>query len=181
MKYRVIGKDTVYIDNIRASGVWGFKKVKNWRKHYKLVYNFGKVYPYALKARFILNKTDSTLKSRNIKGRDRKAYINTVQDNLFKSYAQKMKNMSISQGKLLIRLIDREVGRSSYSIIKEYKNWFTAGFWQGVAKLFGSDLKKKYDPEGDDKETEELIKIWEAGGYNHLYYQVFGSYPKDES
>ena len=76
-----------------------------------------------------------------------------------------------------MKLIDRETGKTSYSIIKEYKSGITAGFWQGVAKLFGSDMKKPYDPEGDDIQVEELVKIWEAGDFPALYYSLFWKEP----
>ena len=81
--------------------------------------------------------------------------------------------MSIQQGALMIKLIDRETGQSSYSIIKEYKNSAAAGFWQGIAKMFDNDLKARYDPEGADKQIEELVQIWNAGYFPSLYWSVF--------
>ena len=81
--------------------------------------------------------------------------------------------MTVSQGALLMKLIDREAGKSSYMIIKDYKSGIAAGFWQGIAKLFGSDLKKPYDPNGDDVATEELVRIWEAGEFPALYFSIF--------
>ena len=87
--------------------------------------------------------------------------------------------MTISQGKLLMKLIDREVGKSSYMIIKDFKNSLTAGFWQGIAKLFGSDLKKPYDPEGEDAKVEELVKIWEAGDFPAFYFSLFWKDPPE--
>ena len=78
-----------------------------------------------------------------------------------------------------MKLIDREVGKSSYNIIKGYKSGMTAGFWQGVAKMFGSDLKKPYDPEGEDKNTEELVKIWENGDFPGFYWSLFWEYPQE--
>ena len=78
-----------------------------------------------------------------------------------------------------MKLIDREVGKSSFNIIKYYKNGMAAGFWQGIAKLFGSDLKKPYDPEGEDAVTEELVQKWESGEFEGLYYTLFWEYPPD--
>ena len=88
-----------------------------------------------------------------------------------------MRNLTVSQGALLMRLIDREVGKSSFNIIKDYKNGMAAGFWQGIAKLFGTDLKKPYDPEGEDKPTEELVQKWESGEFEGLYFSLFWQYP----
>jgi hypothetical protein len=76
-----------------------------------------------------------------------------------------------------MKLVDREVGKSSYNIIKDYKNGMAAGFWQGIARLFGSDLKKPYDPEGEDKEVEELVKLWEADEFSMLYWSLFWQEP----
>ena len=76
-----------------------------------------------------------------------------------------------------MKLIDREVGKTSFKIIKDYKSGIAAGFWQGIAKLFGSDMKKPYDPDGDDKQTEELVKLWEEGEFDLLYFAIFMKEP----
>ena len=78
--------------------------------------------------------------------------------------------------KLLFYPLNYE-GKSSYNIIKGYKSGVTAGFWQGIAKMFGSDLKAPYDPEGEDEMTEELVKLWEAGEFEGLYYSLFWQWP----
>ena len=86
--------------------------------------------------------------------------------------------MTISQGQLLCRLVDRDIGKSSYDIVKDYKSGVAAGFWQGVAKLFKQNLKSKYDPNGEDRMTEYLIEKWEQGQFEALYYSVFLEWPK---
>ena len=78
-----------------------------------------------------------------------------------------------------MKLVDREVGKSSYNIIKGYKSGMAAGFWQGIAKLFGSDLKKPYDPEGEDALTEELVHMWEAGDFQAFYFSLFWQDPPE--
>ena len=85
--------------------------------------------------------------------------------------------MTISQGAVLLKLIDRETGQSSYSIIKEYKNGIAAGFWQGIAKFFDNDLKSQYDPEGEDRELEELVQMWHNGTFPSLYRSIFWEDP----
>ena len=100
-----------------------------------------------------------------------------MQNELFDVFESQMRSMTVSQGALLMKLIDREVGKSSYNIIKDYKSGIAATFWQGIAKVFGTDLKKPYDPEGDDKLTEELVQIWEAGDFQAFYFSIFWKDP----
>jgi hypothetical protein len=176
MQYIVEGKDTIYIDHIHASKVYSKlpkQKGREWRKYYRLVHNFSKAYPYALVAKKLVIEADSTIAADKLKGAKRDRYVTNVQKELFDVFEGQMRNLSVSQGALIMKLVDREVGKSSYNIIKGYKSGITAGFWQGIAKIFGSDLKKPYDPEGEDKEVEELVKIWEAGDFNALYFSLF--------
>ena len=81
--------------------------------------------------------------------------------------------LTITQGKLLLKLMDREMGLSSFYVIRNYKGGAAAGFWQGIAKLFGSDLKKQYDKFGEDKTVEELVKMYNDGRFWYLYYSMF--------
>ena len=176
MQYIVEDGDTIYFDTIKASKVFSKlpkQKGKEWRKYYRLVHNFSKAYPYALVAKKLVAEADSTIAARNLKGVKREKYITQVQSELFEVFEGQMRSLTVSQGALIMKLIDREVGKSSYNIIKGYKSGITAGFWQGIAKIFGSDLKKPYDPEGEDARTEELVKIWEAGDYEAFYFSVF--------
>ena len=176
MHYIVEGNDTIYIDEIRASKVYARipkQKGKDWRKYYRLVHNFSKAYPYALVARKLVAEADSTIAADNLKRVKKEKYVNAVQKELFDVFEGQMRKMTVSQGALLMKLIDREVGKSSYSIIKDYKNGIAASFWQGVAKMFGTDLKKPYDPEGEDKLVEDLVLIWEAGDYPAFYWSLF--------
>ena len=180
LRYIVEGKDTIFIDEIRASKVYSKlpkQKGKEWRKYYRLVHNFSKTYPYALAARKIVQQADQTIEDRNLKRLKRDRYINSVQDELFEMFEGPLRNLTVSQGALLMKLIDREIGKSSYMIIKDYKSGIAATFWQGVAKLFGSDLKKPYDPTGEDANIEELVKIWEDGDFEAFYFSLFWKDP----
>ena len=180
MKYIVEGKDTIYIDEIRASKVYSRvpkQKGKDWRKYYRLVHNFSKAYPYALVARKLVTEADSTISADKLKGAKREKYISKVQKELFDVFEGQMRKLTVSQGALIMKLIDREVGKSSYNIIKGYKSGIAAGFWQGIAKLFGSDMKKPYDPEGEDRQIEELVRLWQEGDFNMLYYAIFMENP----
>ena len=182
LPYFVEGTDTIYYDNITASKVYSRlpkQKGKEWRKYYRLVHNFSKAYPYALVARKLVNEADSTIAADNLKGAKRDRYINKVQDELFEVFEGQMRKLTVSQGALIMKLVDREVGKSSYNIIKGYKSGIAAGFWQGIAKIFGSDLKKPYDPEGEDALTEELVKMWEAGNFQAFYFSLFWQDPPE--
>ena len=178
--YEIVDGDTLYFDIINPSKVTSFRKMKGreWRRYYRLVWNFSKTYPYALVARKLIEKTDAELEENDFSRRKREKYINDIQKELFDAFEEPMRGMTVTQGQLLMKLIDREVGKSSYSIIKDYKNGIAAGFWQGVAKLFGSDLKKHYDPSGEDRPIEELVQKWDSGEFAGLYFSIFGEYPK---
>ena len=93
----------------------------------------------------------------------KRQYIRHREKQLRKQYGKEIKKLTISQGLLLIKLIDRETGDTSYQILKELKGGLLAGTFQGLARLFGHDLKSKYDPDGEDKEIELLIKKYENG------------------
>ena len=182
MKYIIEGNDTIYIDEIQASRAFAKlpkQKGKDWRKYYRLVHNFSKAYPYALVARKLVMEADSTIAADRLRGAKREKYISGVQKELFDVFEGQMRNLTVSQGALIMKLVDREVGKSSYNIIKGYKSGITAGFWQGVAKMFGSDLKKPYDPEGEDMLTEELVQIWEAGDFPAFYRSLFWENPPE--
>ena len=180
MGYRVEKGDTVYYDSINP--IWIFPKGRkgkaDLKKYYRLVYNFNKVYPYAILANDLTKQVDDHIAANSLRRRQKEKYINQMQKELFSLYEQPLKNMSISQGRLLIKLIDREIGRSSYKIIKDYKSGITAGFWQGIAKIFGNDLKSRYDPKGDDIMTEYLVEKWKRGEFDSLYYSIFWEMPK---
>ena len=180
LNYLIEGKDTIYIDHLNPSKVYSRlprQKGREWRKYYRLVHNFSKAYPYALVARKLVQEADSTIAADNLKRVKREQYVARVQKELFDVFEKQMRSMTVSQGALLMKLIDREVGKSSYDIIKDYKNGMAAGFWQGIARIFGTDLRKPYDPEGEDALTEELVKIWEAGDFQAFYFAIFWQDP----
>lgn len=167
--------DTVFVDSVEPAFVFpkGTRLPKNWRKYYRLVYNFAKVYPYVPVISAVIAQTDSTIAAEQMTRREKSAYISGIQKDILKDFAPAVRHMTTSQGKLLVRLVDREIGKTSYDIVKDYKNGFTAGFWQGVARLFGQNLKSHYDPEGADKQTEELVQLWERGEFEELYRSIY--------
>lgn len=128
-------------------------------------------------AKKLVIQADSTIAADNLKGAKKEKYVNDVQKELFDVFEGQMRKLTVSQGALIMKLIDREVGKSSYDVIRSYKNRMAAGFWQGLAKIFGTDLKRPYDPEVEDREVEELVKIWEDGEFEMLYWSLFWKEP----
>lgn len=175
--YKIEGKDTVYQINIRDLYVFNrperFKKSRSWREFARLVYNFKKVYPYALLAKEKIKEADSVMVAKNLNSKERERYVNIFEKKLFAEFEKPLRKMTFSQGKLLLKLIDREVGQSSYYLIKNYKGGFTAFFWQGIARIFGSDLKSQYDPYGKDSAIEELVRMYEDGSFDSLYFSMY--------
>lgn len=174
--------DTMFFDSLDP--VWVFPKgIKmksgDWRRYYRLVYQFNKVYPYALVGRKMMAQVDSTLAADVTKRSQRSKYIDDVEKELFRLFEKDIRNMTIREGLLLVKLVDRECGMSAYEIIQTYESGFAARFWQLVAKLFSQDLKSRYDPKKkeDDAKVEELCKIWDSGNWNNFYYSIFMENP----
>ena len=139
-----------------------FKNKKQAENYMRLVKNVKKVLPIAKEARQMLIETTELLdmlpdeKAKN-------AHIKRVEEDIFRTYKPKMKKLTYSQGKLLIKLIDRECHSSSYDMIKAFMGPIRAGFWQVFAWGFGASLKKEYDPTGTDRLTERVVLMVEAG------------------
>ena len=139
-----------------------FKNKKQAQSYMRLVNNVKKVLPIAKEARQMLIETTEFLdmlpdeKSKN-------EHIKRVEEDIFRTYKPKMKKLTYSQGKLLIKLIDRECHSSSYEMIKAFMGPIRAGFWQVFAWGFGASLKKGYDPTGTDRLTERVVLMVEAG------------------
>ena len=168
--------DTIFLDSLDP--VWCLARGKgmksgDWRKYYKTVYNFNKVYPYALVGRKMMAQVDSTIAADVTKRGQRNKYVNDVEKELFRLFEKDIRHMTINQGLVLMRLVDRECGMSAFSIIKTYENGFAANFWQLVAKVFSQDLKTRYDPKGKDKKLEELCQIWDNGNWESFYFSIF--------
>lgn len=178
--YEIVNGDTLYVDKLSPAYIYNrpnrVKNTKEWRKFYRTVYNFAKVYPYALKAKTIMQDADSTIANSNFTRKEREKYIKEYEKRLFKEFEKPLRGLTITQGKLLLKLMDREMGISSFYVIKNYKGGAAAGFWQGIAKLFGSDLKLQYDKYGEDKLLEELIEMYHNGMFWYLYQSMFNDW-----
>ncbi len=139
------------------------KKTRRQKRRYeKLVRNFIKVYPYAIKiAKTYKNIDDSlaVIDSEEYK----KQYLKVREKQIMDKYKPKLKKLTISQSVLLVKLLDRETGSTAYEIVHELKGSVDAVFWQTFAVMFGNSLKKSYDSEGEDKEIEYLVRRFRDG------------------
>jgi hypothetical protein len=139
-----------------------FPKKSDFRKYERLVSNLKKVYPYAVIVRNRLMKVNEDMMNMKTE-KERKDYIKSVEKDVFRDYEGDMREMTITQGRLLIKLIDRETQNTSYVLIKDYRGKFAAAFWQGIARIFGTNLKEVYDPYGEDSLIESIIQEIDAG------------------
>jgi hypothetical protein len=138
------------------------EKRSEYRKYERLVSNIKRVYPYALLVRRKLTEVNENMKNITSE-KERKNYIRSVEKDVFAEYESDMREMTITQGRLLIKLIDRETQNTSYELIRDYRGKLTAVFWQGIARIFGTNLKEKYDAYGDDMLIELIILDIDAG------------------
>ena len=92
-----------------------------------------------------------------------KAYIRDVYAQIKEEYSPVLKKMTRTQGRVLLKLIDRETEYTAYQILREFRGGFVAGFWQGVSRIFGQNLKSQYDKEGEDRMIEQIVIYYEAG------------------
>jgi hypothetical protein len=165
-------EDTIYTEILPPVHIIHWKNKKDYHKFRRMVYNLKKVYPYSQIAKNKMTELDAKYKLAT-NDKERKAIVKQLEKELFAEFETPLKNLTISQGRMLIRLIDRETGRTSYSLLKELKGGFKATVWQGVARLFGNNLKSQYDKLGDDKILEELVHMCENGTFDEVYYSLF--------
>ena len=181
MEYYVNGQDTIFIDEIPPAVIHPRQTMskRDWVKYYKRVHNFSKSYPYALMISEIIRETDSLFEAEHYTRRQRDKYLSKMKEDLLKDFDPIFRKLTLKQGLMMIRLIDRECGQTPYYILKRYMGGATAGFWQGVAKMFKGNLKQPYDKYGEDKDLEELVGYWQRGEFDDLYLLVFGK-PRPE-
>lgn len=151
--------DTMEAKTLMPVDAWGKmtkaqrEKREKWTRLRNAVYV---TYPYAMRAGALMN--DINAKLENIKDkRKRKDYIQSREKELRKEFTDPLTNLSTYQGRVLMKLINRESGNNCYEIIKEYKGGLTARFYQTVAFFFNSNLKQPYNPSGDDAEIEQIV------------------------
>ena len=140
------------------------KNKVEYKKFTRLMYNVRVVYPYAVIVRSRLSSVNQELFMLK-DDKERKKYIRDFEKQIFDQYSGEISDLTITQGRILIKLIDRETQNTSYDLIKQYRGGLTAAFWQSIARIFGSNLKAEYDPYGEDAEIEAIVKDIEAGDF----------------
>ncbi len=149
--------NTVYVSEARA-----FKSKRARNKYHRLKYHVKKVYPYAKMAGNLYHKYEDSL-SLAASDKQRRKFYKLMEQELRAEYEDDLKKMGLTQGRILIKLIDREIGQTSYHVVKDLRNSLTAFVFQSLAKLFGHDLKSEYDPTGDDRIIEDIVVAIERG------------------
>jgi hypothetical protein len=161
----IINGDTMPHIDLKEIPILPAKVFKNRfqeRQYWRLVYNLKKVLPYSKIVAATIVQIESRLgNAKNDK--ERRKLMKSMEDSLWKQYEGDLRQMTITQGKLLFKLVDRETSNSTYYWIDSYRGSVSAFFWQGVARLFGSNLKSEYDPKGEDAVIEQIVTYIERG------------------
>ena len=138
--------------NAKLYGKWK-QQYAEWTRLRNAVYV---TYPYAVQASKVMNEINVQLAGVTDKNK-RKEIIKSREKDLKSKFADKLTQLSVYQGKVLMKLIYRETGNNCYEIIQDYKGSFSASFWQTVALIFGSNLRQDYDPTGNDHAMETIV------------------------
>ncbi|MDO4758387.1 MAG: DUF4294 domain-containing protein [Rikenellaceae bacterium] len=158
--WAIMGEDsTLQVDMFP---VYVFERPADLRRYRRLVDAVRKVYPLAQIAKHKMYEMEEQLLTIQSKKRQR-AYIKHCYKQILDEYTPVAKRMTRTQGRVLVKLIDRETEYTAYEVIREFRGGFVAGFWQGVGKLFGHDLKSQYDKEDEDRVLEQIVLYYEAG------------------
>lgn len=166
--YAVIeNNDTVpvfYLDEVGVTTNMVFKTKHMYEQWTRVKYNVKKVYPYAILASAKLKQYDILLAK--IEDEDkRKAFLRVCEKDLRHEFEDELKGLSVSQGRVLMKLINRETGKTTYAIVKELRGSFQAAMWQAVARLFGNDMKAEYEGATEDIMIEKAIALVERGDF----------------
>ncbi len=148
--------------HINILPVYVYSRGVDLRRYRRLVAAVKAVYPLAKRGKEMMEDVEGQLAVLETK-KEQNAYVKEVYKNLLEEYKPVLKKMTRSQGKVLLRLINRETEYTAYNIVYEYRGKFLAGFWQGVSKIFGQDLKAEYGEADEDAIIEQIIVYYEAG------------------
>lgn len=161
----VIDQDTlpfVQLEGVDVVATSLFRTRKQYEQWTRVKYNVKKVYPYAILASVKLKEYDHTLAS--IRNEElKKVFLRQCEKDLRTEFEAELKSLSYSQGRVLMKLIDRETGRTTYEIVKQLRGSFQAGMWQAVARVFGHNMKAEYDGSNEDLLIERAVHLVETG------------------
>ena len=161
----VIDGDTIpniFLDPVNIVDYKKFKNERAKRKYTRLVRYVKKVYPYAKLAGEKLRDYDKILRAAET-DRERHKIMKGVEKDIRVEYEGRLRNLTIGQGKILVKLIDRECNHSSYVLLKELRGGVSATLWQGLGRLFGYNLKVRYEPYGKDRQIEKIVQMIDRG------------------
>lgn len=165
VRAKVVDGDTIMLADLHEVWIiskYAFTSKKAEKQYNKLVKNVKKVYPYAKAAGDKFSEYEILLVNAETE-KMKKKLMKKAEEELKEEFGDEIKQLTFSQGKILIKLVDRETGNSSYEIIRELRGKFMAFFWQSFARVFGYNLKEEYDPFGRDKEIESIVRMIEDG------------------
>ncbi len=158
----VVDRDTIASIQLNDIYILAFKEgtsKKEIRRKTRLFRNVLKVYPYARSAANILEEYDKMLAG--LPEKEQKTLMKEAERKIKKQYTKEIERLTFSQGIILLKLVDRETGKTTYRIVDELRGAFTAFFYQTIARLFKYNLKENYDPNGADKEIEHIVRLIE--------------------
>lgn len=165
LESKVLNGDTIphiLLREVKVVPDWKFRSKRERKTYNRFVRNIKIALPYARVAANKLNSINAELAG--IEGeKARKEFLKEAEKELFNQFEKPLRKLTFSQGRILIKLIDRETGDTSYDLIKTYKGGFSAFFWQSVARMFGSNLKDEYDGEREDRMIEHIIILIDNG------------------
>ncbi len=152
----------IELSEVRIYSLRPFKNKREERQMTRLIRNVKAVYPYAKLAGIKLREYEEILAGIEDE-KTRRQIMKQAEDELEAEFGDDLRELTFSQGKILIKLVYRETGASSYELVAELRGKFRAFFWQAFARIFGFNLKNEYDPEGEDAEIEFIVRMIEAG------------------
>lgn len=153
---------TLVMNDIYVYSPQEYRNFSENAKYKKMVRDIKKTLPYAKMIYTTLIETYEYIMTMPTE-EERQKHLSRMENDLFKEYKPVLKKMTLSQGKLLIKLIDRECNQTSYDLVKAFLGPFRAGFWNIFAGMFGASLKSNWDPKGKDAATERIIEMIEMG------------------
>ena len=153
---------TILLPEQRVDGFTSPKARREAMRYDRMVRNVLKVYPYARVSAQLLQEYEHDLTAIH-DGSDQDLYVKLAEAELRAEFEEELKDLTVSQGRVLIKLVDRETGHTSYELVKDLRGNFQAFVWQGLARIFGNNLKDEYDPLGDEAVIESIVQRIERG------------------
>ena len=160
----IVDGDTIPVIPLKEVKIYSWRVLnsKEERKLTRLMKNVKIVYPYARLAGIKLVEYEDTL-AQAPDDKARRKIMKRVEEEINAEYGQELRDLTVTQGKILLKLIDRETGETSYDLVTDFRGEFRAVFYQAFARLFGMNMKLKYDPEGEDRDIEYIVRMIESG------------------